>query len=393
MSATEIWQLIPQIYLPDTTGIPPAPSEEAPPRSSRAGTLSVGPMAVYPAEIGDGSALTRVTGLIPNGWDAHDGHRIAAPADRRRTWYGRATARGGGWVLSMDALERGRDSRDQLRRRGGYAVTHAISLSRSDDATFTCADATDALHAVRCALVLALGRRADVVLPVGWHHGEPVWARWTAGRVDAYREPGSWLDTSIAATQVAETVGRFLDCWPDMLRRDTLLYATSYYSQALALGVELGTAAAVSGLSLLGYSWLVEDRHTYSRSEWSNLGNTEAQIRALLEFSKCRINTAVPDAFAHLQIVAQHLDATKAPDDAARDGLGCVIALRNHVMHPTRSKRTKWSAYQWAEAHILATHFLELALLAYVGYRERYHPRISTNRWVGYVEDVPWAGC
>ena len=56
MSATEIWQLIPQIYLPDTTGIPPAPSEEAPPRSSRAGTLSVGPMAVYPAEIGDGSA-------------------------------------------------------------------------------------------------------------------------------------------------------------------------------------------------------------------------------------------------------------------------------------------------------------------------------------------------
>jgi hypothetical protein len=40
----------------------------------------------------------------------------------------------------MDALERGRDFRDQLRRRGGYGVTHAISLSHPDDATFTCAD-------------------------------------------------------------------------------------------------------------------------------------------------------------------------------------------------------------------------------------------------------------
>jgi hypothetical protein len=33
-------------------------------------------------------------------------------------------------------------------------------------------------------------------------------------------------------------------------------------------------------------------------------------------------------------------------------------------MHPTRTKRTKCSFYQWSEAHSLAVHFLELALLA-----------------------------
>jgi hypothetical protein len=51
---------------------------------------------VYPPEIGDGSALNKVTGFIPNGWDGH-GSRVADPADRRLTWFGRATARGGGW--------------------------------------------------------------------------------------------------------------------------------------------------------------------------------------------------------------------------------------------------------------------------------------------------------
>jgi hypothetical protein len=116
-------------------------------------------------------------------------------------------------------------------------------------------------------------------------------------------------------------------------------------------------------------------------------------VRALLQFSDCRINTAVPGAFANLTAVADQLTAARKPDEAPRDGLGCIIKMRNDVMHPTRTKRTKWSFYQWSEAHSLAVHFLELALLAYVGYRGRYHPRISANRWRGYTEDVPWTGC
>ena len=64
-------------------------------------------------------------------------------------------------------MNRDGDFGDELNWRGGYGVTHAVSLARADAAAFTAADATNALHAVRCALVLALGRRADVVLPVG----------------------------------------------------------------------------------------------------------------------------------------------------------------------------------------------------------------------------------
>ena len=143
---------------------------------------------------------------------------------------------------------------------------------------------------MRCALALALGRRTDVVLPVGWRADEPVWARWTAGRVDPYRDDrGSWLDSSITAAQVGQVVGQFLDNWTDLLRRDTLRYAVSYYVQALALDPERGTAAAISGLLLLGRSWLVEDRRVYTSGEWGQMrdaggGEAETQIRALLQF-------------------------------------------------------------------------------------------------------------
>jgi hypothetical protein len=389
---TRIWHPRLQVHIPPAGQVPPAPVQEAPPWSRERATAYLGPAEVYPPEIGDGTVLTRVTGLLPNGWDGY-GSRVADPADPRRTWFGRATVHGGGWVLDTDALEPGGELLGALRRRGGYGVTHAVSLSRADESPFTAEDSTTALQAVRSALSLVLGRRTDVVLPVGWKDGQPVWVRWTAGQVDTFREPGSWLDASIAAAQVSEVVGRFLDCWPDPLRQATLRYATSYYVQALALGAELGTAAAVSGLLLLGSSWLVEDRHLHSRTAWEKRMEAESQIRALLEFPECRVSTAVPVAFDYLAAVARQLDATKKPDEVCRDGLGCVIKMRNDVMHPTRTKRTKWSGYQWSEAHSLAVHFLELALLAYVGYRGKYHPRISANRWLGYAEDVPWTGC
>jgi hypothetical protein len=299
----------------------------------------------------------------------------------------------------MDAIDATGQVLSQLSQRGGYGITHAISLARADGTSFTASDATESLRAVRCALTLALGRRTDVVLPVGWLADDPAWARWTAGRVDPFRDDrGSWLDSSIAAAQVGQVVGRFVDNWSDLLHRDTLRYAVSYYVQALALDPELGTAAATSGLLLVGRSWLVEDRQVYTSGEWTRIrdagaGEAETQIRALLNFRECRVSSALPGDLAYLQTVADQLNTDKAPHDPERDGLGCIIAMRNHVIHPTRSKRNKWTREQWTEARILAVHFLELALLAYVGYRDRYHPRISGNRWLGYAKDVPWTGC
>jgi hypothetical protein len=388
-TGTRIWHQRLHVRLPDSAEIPQPPTEEAPPWSREPGTAYLGQAEIYPPQIGDGAKLTKVTALLANGWDGL-GTMAADPADRRHTWFGRATARGGGWLLDIDALDPNREDLARLCRSGGYGATHTLSLKRADGSPFTGQDAMQALDAIRCALSLIVGRRADAVLPVGWQYDKPVWAWWTAGRVEGFREPGSWLDGSIGGFQAGEVIGRFLERWQDGLSRDTLRYATSYYVQALALGVELGTAAAVSGLLLLAYSWLVEEKQLYTKKDWGKLRpETESQIRALLRMSDCRINTAMPTAFVHLAAVAKQL-ATGGP---VRDGLGCVIRLRNDVIHPTRSKRTTWSAYQWAEGYGLAVHFLELALLAYIGYRGRIHPRISANRWLGYTEDVPWLGC
>jgi hypothetical protein len=68
-----IWQRLPEVHLPDGANALRVPCEEAAPHLSRTGVDYLGPTGVYPPEIGDGTTLTRVTGLIPNGWDTRPG--------------------------------------------------------------------------------------------------------------------------------------------------------------------------------------------------------------------------------------------------------------------------------------------------------------------------------
>ena len=136
-----------------------------------------------------------------------------------------------------------RDASQQVAR--GYAATHIVGLTREDYSAFGAAEATDALEAIACALNLALGRRVDFALPVGWRDGTPTWSRWTAGRAEAFSPVPTWLDPMITSRQISETVGRVLNAWSNELKRETLYYASSYYLQALAQYAEAGTASAV----------------------------------------------------------------------------------------------------------------------------------------------------
>jgi hypothetical protein len=384
------WQLIPTLRPLGLSRLPVPPTADATAHALE-GFTNQNSGHVYPPELGDGSALTQLTGLLPNGFDVWDGHAIVDPADRRWLRHVRTMAQGGGWELTLDSVNDDIAIWKNLRDKGGYDVTQIVSMRRADGGIFAGADAKNALDAVRYGLALALGRQTEVILPVGWKDETPVWAQWTAGRVDAYRDPGTWLDSSITARQVGEVVGRFLDSWSNDLRRDTLLYSTGYYVQALDRHAEISVASAVSGLLLLGVSWFVEQEGRFTHGEWKSLG-MEGQIRTMLESASCRVNTSIPTRFNYLAAATDRLRALAGPQKAHYDGLTCLIKMRNDILHPTSKKRISWSYEEWVEAYLLAVHFLELSILAYIGYRGRYHPRIGTVH-AGFVEDVPWLGC
>jgi hypothetical protein len=386
----EAWTMIPTVRLTGSADIPPMPALSAavlelPPRAGSVERLTT---MIYPPEFGNGAGLTRVTGLVVNGFDAGDGQLVMDPVGGWWPVGARSVGRGGGWVVTVDSLVRSHTDWKELEQSRGYQATQVVEISRDDGAVFSAEQANQALEVIGYGLTLALGRHVCVTLPIGWRHEEPVWARWRFRRTDPFRDTGTWLDHMITSAQVGELLGKVLDIWDDEQRRETLRDACSYLVQAQSGQAELGITLPISGLTLLSYSHLVERVGAYSKGQWKDL-NVGGQIRALIISLRSVADLAVPVDLGYLEALRARM-ATMSPKPVF-DALSCIIEMRNAIMHPKPGERSDWTYEQIVEGHLLATHLFEMTLLAYVGYRGQVHPRIAAERMAGYVEDVPWA--
>lgn len=384
------WTTIPKVRLPTDAALPPLPAapaqdRDAPPRSGPSEQLTT---MVLSREFGEGDALTRVAGVVVNGFEVWDGGLVVHPAGWRFPFSARTTAFGGGWIVTMDAIAQDPAGWKELEASRAYQVTQVLELARADGAEFNAQQAKLALEAIGYALTIALGRHVSVSLPIGFRTQEPVWASWAVGRIDPFRDPGTWLDQSVASTQVGELIGRTLEAWDNELRRDTLRDAVSYLVQSQVGQAELGITLPVSGLTLLSYSYLVEETDSLSKSNWKEPG-VPGQVRNLLTSLGVATDFAVPTDLPHLEDLRGRISARSGKP--VGDGLGCIIKMRNAIMHPKRGERADWTYEEIVEGYLYATHLLEMALLAYVGYRGKVHPRIVSERMAGYLEDVPWA--
>jgi hypothetical protein len=363
--------------------IPPQPDALGGPPPNRGHSIS----SAVEQQLGNPTALDRVTFLIPNGWTSLDGHRIVDPENLRRILNGRVSASGAAWSLTIDVSpDMDADAWRSLKEAGGNQFTHIGCLTRSANELFTGDEAFEALDRIRVALNIALGRRTTCSLPVGWRHQRPVWTRWRSAPVDPYRSRSHWLDETIAAAQIREVVERVLDFASDAHGWEALRPAVAYYMAAnVDVDVELSVAIPVSALQMLAYYRFVTDLGRYSNSKWGDL-DTEAQLRLLL--TDIGADLAVHPHFAHLTAVRDRWATTAA----ARDALGVVVKMRNVVTHPTRHKPARFSVYEWAEAGMHARYWLCLALLHLVGYEGQIADSLrGSPRWTGQLRSVPWA--
>ncbi|MGC5334709.1 hypothetical protein [Micromonospora sp. DT62] len=339
-------------------------------------------------EIGVGP-VDRIGFLIPNGWDAHDGSMVCSPDNLTHSWNARLEVQVCDWSIRIDRTKEASRKAfwKDLKSAGGRAVTHVGELRRADGEEFEPEDAATVLESIRILLNVAAGRRINPVLPVGWRGDQVVWARWTAPPVDSMALVDSWLDPSVASKQVSELLERGLDYLSTPSHQNALRYAASYYVSANAdVDVEPALGLAVSGLQLLAHQRLVNEKRKYRSSKaFANAAsNTEGEIREFL--GECQIDTAVPPHLTELQAAAAAMPANQG---VARDALSAVIYLRNRTVHPTRTLDS-WSVYAWAEASMVARHFLRLGILNMLSYGGQHKSALSLNRWVGSVDPVPW---
>jgi len=293
---------------------------------------------------------------------------------------------GTGWRIQLDAPNHvivldGRpdysDIRNQLESEGGYALTHAGSLvAKRRLAVRTAEGLIDALHYF---LSFAAGRWTGPVLPVGFRAGKPIWAQWEVGQLDPWGASWSWFDRHDAAA-LPTAYPRFLNLWRDSEWRDALKLSVAYWLFAnRPTPVQAAIVFAQVCLEMLAKTTLVS-RGLVTRHQARGL---EAGVIIARLLQELHIDPAVPRA-----LTSMHRWAGRVPPRL--DGPTAIARLRNRVIHGNRTE-SEPSFRVWTDAWRLSTHYVELSLLALLGYEGQFSNRLRFERWVGQTEKVPWA--
>lgn len=359
------------------------PFEVAPPTTSRsAGTRwsERGPQAR--TMVGDATAtnLTHATFLVAN-MPALAFGSVLRSGDTRYT--GRNVLTGAGWAVTLDAPPESSEIEKDLRENGGHAITHVGRVERDDGNEFRVEDLSSVLSALRYTLSLACGRWVSPMLPVAYRTADPAWAEWATPSVEPWRTSFALVDPQ-HPEQLDELFGSVATIWSDPLKQEVVGRAIYYLIDANdPHPLEIGLTSAQAGLELMAWTELVEDRGIHSPRSFKDL-KAQDSMRELLTLHS--IDPSLPTA---LLPALPSIAAKLAGNPPADDGPAILTRMRNGTMHPTRSK-PKFDIDEWYDAWCLARNYLQLAILAYIGYRGSHRDPAVKVHWAGQAEPVPW---
>lgn|GEM_PF-2339839 len=283
---------------------------------------------------------------------------------------------GGRWVLALGAWEATIDERPDLltalreaKRERLYAVTHTMSVRRSDCREFPARDAQSVRWGLQVAFSFALGRWAAPVLAVGRDAaGKVLWTEWSPLHVDSpAKAHGRWWAES-RPEDLREFLALFINRWLDPAQQPSLRFlATSAIAAGESGFVEQRLMTALAALEHL--HWI-----TYRRDD----GTADHRLRRLLSAASVGLDVVQEDQPALARFAA------------GADGPKALVRIRHALTHPKEPQEVYMHSGLLGEASRLASRYLDLALLRHLGYGGNVTDRTKTTGWSGESRPVPW---
>lgn len=323
-------------------------------------------------------SLYSATFHLPNGIAFH-----GEPVRTDRGWRAaRLTFEADGWRVLLDAVADHRDLWAKLSNTGGFALTHVGRIERADGSPFNPEALEEPLTALYWCFTFLFGRRTGPLLLVGHaKSGRPIWDAWPQDRCAPWDLTTSWaprIETGDLAGLFRGFLERLrLDPW-----REDFTLAVHWYVETLhqAGAIQGGIVMAQIAFELLWWVTFVAESSTVHEPERIIAAD---KLRLLLERHK--IPRSIPDGLPALK--------KAAIENKWEDGPAAITGMRNNVIHSAKGRTRKRVAdelFVW-EGLQLGTWYLEMLLLALVGYNGMYLPRCRQGGWASDTAKVPWA--
>ncbi|CAN5682154.1 hypothetical protein BH24ACT22_BH24ACT22_01960 [soil metagenome] len=288
----------------------------------------------------------------------------------------------GGWQIKIDPVPNLKNRTDELKRSGGYAITHAGEIQYGDNREFAQGDAIELLTALNNFFSFVQGFWVPPLLPVGYSSNNSViWEQWGVRRTDPWQSVPSWFN-GLHEDPISTLFPGFWSRWNNELWQKAIESAVYWYvrSNTQGSGTDGSIILTQAALELLSWTTYVEANGGLSKEGFKKLSAAD-QLRLLL--SRTGIPLGVPEELQGLSKLAKQFNW---------DGANAFVNLRNSLVHPGHSREDDFSGGKAIfEGWLLGMWYLELILLKLFNYDGVYLNRLKLGGWVGDVEDVPWS--
>lgn len=286
-----------------------------------------------------------------------------------------------GHEIAIDLAEQHKEIADYVKVNGGFGITNIGRVSKTNGALLTLEDFETLSDSLRYFLGLCRGFWVGPVLPFMDIDGKPIFF-FAPSRLTTWQNAETWFPR-LKPKEAGTAFNRFHQLLQDPGWGDGLRHAIEWYVDAnTADTLESSIVKTQVGLELLAWLILV-DRHEYkSKTKYRHDGAAKNLEDLLTVF---RIPVAYPVHLEHLR--------RGTTTWSAANGVHAIVKVRNHIMHSTSVKRRELAelgTMAKLEAKHLGLQYLELSLLAIIGYIGAYSDRTKFNRILGQDQVVPW---
>lgn len=280
----------------------------------------------------------------------------------------------GEWLVMIDSVPQLTKRTQELDHEGGFLITHAGQLQRTDGAKFSALEVHDVLDSLVLLLSFARGRWVSPVLTTGVDpEGRDRWTSLELWNLSRWRQERTWFPP--LRHGVLADVASGVHAWTSTAeRRLQLRLLIHTYIDAIELRTpELSLVLAQTALEMLADVYAVRTRKQRAAEA---IGKT---------LKKAGIPERLPVADKPLSSAAASLRTSDGPELLTR--------LRNAFAHPTSSKiatSTALSAEERYQIRQLALWYVEMLILKKLGYTGVHLNRLARNIPWHQTEPVPW---
>lgn len=348
--------------------------------------------------IGSGDKLSFVLCHVANFYQCFGNEHALISQNSSRQSVNRHILEANGWKLTIDDTETLQKHEKQLSSQGGYAITHVARLERSDSQKFSGTDARKFLEVCSDFLSFSRGFRIPIFLLVGFNQNEEeIWSHWGSNSCQPWQYIRSWLPTR-KHNSLSPAFPGFVKLHSEWGKSFKILLNEYLESNMNGRFDENSIVITQIALELISWEILVQEKGILTESEFKEKRASD-NIRVLLSHYDIPLEIP-PESFNCSQSNSPRNPNSLVPELQSfacnlsplwEDGPHALTAIRNSIVHPKKSSELSKASHDVLfQVRFLGIWYLEMSLLARMGYKECYSNRLIIGGHTGTYDKVPW---